>query len=163
MSSNSHDHFGAEATHYGHKGSGSHLGGYHDERITKETHITKFGDSAQSPELLRTGSTLSGDDHSEVFHDARSRASTIGDSALNKRVGLRREDIWVENVAAAANGGALKKVTHIEKGWDTGKDSHSEVYNFMEEKRKVVPGISVGGKVITEPRWWDSSRGNGYK
>ncbi|KAG0137076.1 hypothetical protein HOY82DRAFT_477818 [Tuber indicum] len=163
--------FEAERRH-GHKSSGGHVGGLADERIAKETRFTKFTDNLrtdealQSPGFLRPGPTPFGETRKEVFHDSSRRTSgsvrgPLG--ALGERMVKNQESTWVDNISSAANGGAAGNVTHVEKTWDIDDDNHTEVYNFMEEKRKAVPVPRSESKVIAEQKWWSTSSGKGYK
>ena len=162
ISSDSHGHLEAGTAHHGHKSHASHLGGHHDGRIVKETRIIKYGGHPHADRSLNgPGFLTSGDDYSEVFHDARSRASGVGDGAMDKRIFVKEERTRVGNGATAANGGALK-VTRVEKEWDIDGDSRTDVYNFVEEEN-LASDTNVGGKVVMERKSWDSPRGKGYR
>ncbi|RPB02108.1 mitochondrial carrier [Choiromyces venosus 120613-1] len=174
VSSDSRANFEFEAERrHGHKSSEGHLGG-RTERIVKETHVTKFADNLrtdealQSPGFIRPGPTPFDETRKEVFHDARSHTSgsvrgPLG--ALGERMVKNQESTWVDNVSSAANGGAVKRVTHAEETWDIDDDDRTEVYNFMEEKRKAVPvsGSASASKVVTGQKWSNTSRGKGYE
>ncbi|KAG0641840.1 hypothetical protein HOY80DRAFT_882525 [Tuber brumale] len=173
VSSDSRANFEFEAERrHGRKSSGGHVGGLTDERIIKETRTTKFADNLrtdealQSPGFLRPGPTSFGETRKEVFRDSSRRTSGSARGplgALGERMVKNQESTWVDEISSAANGGAVKKVTHVEDTWDIDDDNHTEVYNFMEEKRKAVPVPGSESKVITEQKWWSTSSGKGYK
>ena len=160
--------FEAERRH-SHKSSGGHLGGHTDERIVKETRVTKFADNLrtnealQSPGFLRPGPAPYSETRGEVFHDAPSRAGGSVHGALGERRVKSQENTWVNNISSAANGGAVKKVAHVEETWDIDDDNSTEIYNFMEEKRGGVPLPGSESKVVTEQKWWNTSSGKSYK
>jgi len=170
VSSDSRANFEFEAERrHGHKSSGGHLGGHTDKRIVKETRVTKFADNLRtnealpSPGYLRPGPAPFSEAREEVFHDAPSRASGSVHGTLGDRRVKSQENTWVGNVSSAANGGAVKKVTQVEETWDIDDDNSTEVYNFMEEKRKGVAVPGSESKVVTEQKWWNTSRGKAYK
>ena len=152
-----------------HKSGGGHLGGHTDERIVKETRVTKFADNLrtnealQSPGFLRPGPAPFSETRGEVFHDAPSRAGDSVHGTLGERRVKSQENTWVDNISSAANGGAVKKVAHVEETWDIDDDNSTEIYNFMEEKRKAVPVPGSESKVVTEQKWWNTSSGKSYK
>lgn len=160
--------FEAERRH-GHKSSGGHLGGHTDERIVKETRVTKYADNLRtnealpSSEFLRSGPASFSETREEVFHDAPSRAGGSVHGTLGDRRVKSQGNTWADNVSSAAKGGAVGKVTHVEETWDIDDDNSTKVYNFMEEERKAVPVPGSESKVVTEQKWWNTSRGKAYK
>ncbi|CUS12022.1 unnamed protein product [Tuber aestivum] len=169
ISSDSRTHFEFEAEQrHDHKSNGGRLGRHTDERI-KEAHITKFANDSRTdealrnPGFLRPGPTPYGETRKEVFRDSSSRTSGVHGplGAPGERIVKNQESTWVDNISSAAGGGAVKKVKHVEETWDIDDDNHTEVYNFMEEKRKAVP-VSEN-RVITEQKWWNTSSGERYK
>ncbi|PWW77464.1 mitochondrial carrier [Tuber magnatum] len=172
ISSDSRSNFEFEAEQrHGHKSSGSHLGDRTGERIIEETHITKLANNLRPDEVLQSpgfpppGPALYDETRKDVFHDSSGRASgsvhgQIG--ALGKRMAKNRESTWVDDISTAASGDAVK-VTNVEETWDIDDDNHTEVYNFMEEKRKTVPVPVSESKAITEQKWWGTSSGKRHK